>query len=355
MTFTPRCSSSSRSTRRRARACGANAAAASRVIVAEGRPTDTAVASSGGNASPTSRSAAAPCRFAARSFSSRVTRPPSDGPSRTTTILPRTSNPAQSSRLPYAPLAPWPAKTTSPVTSPLGEPPRACLSAGPPCRARRASRRPRRDSARSGGREPRAPTRRELREGPGQRREAGPAGEESRLVFYSDTPRRTLRSDLRHATARHAYEVVGRQPEHGLRVARGGPYLVPLEEVLVDQRRQGPFGSDGPAAPDRESRAGAHERGVRLLDRLVDEPGDLVLVHAVRAAPRDEDRLVGAPAPEDQRLHDLVHAAAERLRRVGRRPSRPIELDDAVTAAERRQRVQDALDARAHAWAITTG
>src|SRR5256885_916483 len=68
-----------------------------------------------------------------------------------------------------------------------------------------------------------------------------------------------------------------------------------------------------------------------------------------RATPRGGARLAGAPPPKGQRLHVLVHAAAERLRRVGRCPSRPIELDDAVTAAERRERVQDALDARAHA------
>src|SRR5207245_749595 len=134
------------------------------------------------------------------------------------------------------------------------------------------------------------------RGGPGRRREAGPAGEESRLVFYSDTTRWTRRSHLRDATARHADEVVGRQPEHGLRVARGGPDLVALEEVLVDQRRQGPGGANGRDAPDRESRSGAHERGVRLLDRLVDEPGELVLVHALRAAPREPARRAGAPS-----------------------------------------------------------
>src|SRR3989454_3844089 len=33
------------------------------------------------------------------------------------------STPAQSSRLPYVPVPPWPAKATSPATSPLGEPP----------------------------------------------------------------------------------------------------------------------------------------------------------------------------------------------------------------------------------------
>src|SRR3989442_5444716 len=56
-------------------------------------------------------------------FRARVARPPSEGPSRTRTILPWTSTPAQSSRLPYVPVPPWPAKTTSPATSPLGEPP----------------------------------------------------------------------------------------------------------------------------------------------------------------------------------------------------------------------------------------
>ena len=98
-------------------------AAVSRLIVAETSPTPAAVASSDGSVSATSRSAAAPRHFAAMSFSSRVTRPPSEGPSRTRTILPWTSTPAQSSRLPYVPVPPWPAKTTSPATSPLGEPP----------------------------------------------------------------------------------------------------------------------------------------------------------------------------------------------------------------------------------------
>src|SRR5207302_2268698 len=102
----------------------------------------------------------------------------------------------------------------------------------------------------------------------------GPAGGASRRVFYSDTRRRPLCSDARHAAARHLHEVRGGQPEHGLGVARRGPDLVPLEEVLVDHGRERPGGADGCDAADRESRAGADEGGVRLLDRLVDELRD---------------------------------------------------------------------------------
>src|SRR5439155_1035316 len=102
--------------------------------------------------------------------------------------------------------------------------------------------------------------------------------------FTPRTTTGTLHPDDDHAAARHPDEVGGREPEDRARVACGRPDLLPLHEVLVDQRRDRLCVADGRHAADREPGAGAHERGVGLRDRLGEQLADLHLVHPVRAA-----------------------------------------------------------------------
>src|SRR5215212_1130435 len=68
--------------------------------------------------------------------------------------------------------------------------------------------------------------------------------------------------------------------EEAVRVARGGPDALMLQQVLVEQ--DGQVMAERRHASDREAGGGAHLVGLRLADlRHVERLGDLLDVHAV--------------------------------------------------------------------------
>ena len=84
----------------------------------------------------------------------------------------------------------------------------------------------------------------------------------------------------------------------------------------------GPVWPIGATPPIAKPVVGAHEVGVGAFERLADERAHLGLVDPIGAAGDDQQRPAGLAQAEDERLGDLVDAAADRAGGVGGRAGR---------------------------------
>src|SRR5207244_6324898 len=125
------------------------------------------------------------------------------------------------------------------------------------------------------------------------------------------------------------------------------PDLRPLEKIFVDQDRERLGVRDRRDATDREPRPLPDEFGVGSTDRLRDQHRDLALVDAIGAARDDQHRALALLSAEHQRFRDLIHAAPQRARGLGRGARRLLEDDHRVAATRGGERLLDAPDARA--------
>jgi hypothetical protein len=112
------------------------------------------------------------------------------------------------------------------------------------------------------------------------------------------------RGDTLDASAGARHQLARLDREDRRRRPRGGPHRPVGEQVLVDDRLDRAHVAVGRHAADREAGLLAGEGGVGLLG------AEARLVHAVGARRDDEQRLVADP--EDQRLADRPHLAADR-------------------------------------------
>ena len=125
-----------------------------------------------------------------------------------------------------------------------------------------------------------------------------------------------------------------RKAEDGVRRARGGPDRVERHQSFVDEHdRLGRVPDRGHAA-DGEAGRLAHEIGVGARDPLADVRGGFFLVDPVRAG-GDHQHAPPARGPEDQRLCDLSHRAADRGRGVLGRARARVEFEHGEGRPER--------------------
>jgi hypothetical protein len=86
---------------------------------------------------------------------------------------------------------------------------------------------------------------------------------------------------------------------------------------------------------------------VGFLERLAHDVGERGFVHAVGAAREHQQRRAAPAKREHERFHDLSHLAADAGRRLRRRARRAGQMAETALAAERGERVLDALRTRA--------
>ena len=111
--------------------------------------------------------------------------------------------------------------------------------------------------------------------------------------------------DVGECSKRRTDEVRGGDREHRVGRAASGINNVVVQQIPVDQRREGRRMPERRNAADRKPRGRADERRIGLADRLADERGHLRLVHAVGAA-RDDQHRAPARRTEHERLRDLA-------------------------------------------------
>src|SRR5688572_27704884 len=102
--------------------------------------------------------------------------------------------------------------------------------------------------------------------------------------------------------------MTGRRPDHLVRGERAVDELSHLARV-----------ADGRDAADREARMPAHELRVGLGNRLAEDRRQPLGIDAPRARGHDQHRAGALLRAEYERVRDLRHIAAEKIRRGARR------------------------------------
>ncbi|ABA49095.1 hypothetical protein BURPS1710b_0540 [Burkholderia pseudomallei 1710b] len=163
----------------------------------------------------------------------------------------------------------------------------------------------------------------------------------SRRAFPSHGSCVAALRDVGDRRARERHELLRRQVEHRVRMARRGPQAVEIEQVAIDQHHGLDEMADRAHAADRVAGVVAHELRVRAAD-FADLCGDLPFVDAVRAARDDEHRRAVGAAPEQDRFRDLRDRAAEARGGLGRSLAGFLEHHDRLRMPALAQQQRDA-------------